>query len=202
MTSSPQELMMSDTGATPTMSLNPAFLEQRARRRRRALERRDQSDGNGPQTNSNKGSGGGGVRDGKSGSGNGIAVVEGAWEVGTEGMSSSWDDKEAWDTWGEVEVEDHADASGKGQETAKERKKHDVQGLWAALEDADTRAGGAAPLGGPGSMAPASSIPTLGGLSPQQVSSWMGTVGKKIGGEFQKSSDACVLSLPSYVAFI
>lgn len=156
--SSPQELLLMDTGATPTMSPNPKFLEQKARRRKRLEEKKSED-----------------------------ALARNALGDPWDSKRSNTDEGEddAWEAWGE------SDAKKSGKAKAVEGQRHDrisatttsrqeAGTFWLmeaatdkkATETKDKNTGG-----------------SLGGLASPQMSSWMGAMGKKLGGELQKSGN-------------
>ncbi|KAF6753696.1 hypothetical protein DFP72DRAFT_401837 [Ephemerocybe angulata] len=136
---SPQELIMSDTGASVCVSPNPAFLEQKARRRRRAQEKEAEAERE--------------------------RMEREAW--GSNGDGDALEPE--WDAWGESE--------GQTSSSPSPLSSANVNGTKKGAGDAQ-------------SSAPASSIPTFAGLASPQMSSWMGTMGKKLGGELQKGTSA------------
>jgi hypothetical protein len=147
-----------DTGATPTMSPNPKFLEQKARRRKRLEEKKSED-----------------------------ALARNALGDPWDSKRSNTDEGEddAWEAWGE------SDAKKSGKAKAVEGQRHDrisatttsrqeAGTFWLmeaatdkkATETKDKNTGG-----------------SLGGLASPQMSSWMGAMGKKLGGELQKSGN-------------
>ncbi|KAF5334767.1 hypothetical protein D9611_012957 [Ephemerocybe angulata] len=136
---SPQELIMSDTGASVCVSPNPAFLEQKARRRRRAQEKEAEAERERMERE----------RD--------------AWGANSDALEPEWD------AWGESE--------GQTSSSPSPLSSANINGTKKGAGEAS-------------SSAPASSIPTFAGLASPQMSSWMGTMGKKLGGELQKGTSA------------
>ncbi|KAJ2917934.1 hypothetical protein MD484_g2515, partial [Candolleomyces efflorescens] len=204
---SPQELMLSDTGATPTMSPNPAWLEQKARRRRRLQQQQQQQQQEEEEEQAERESKGG------------LGITPSA-KGGDETSSLS---DVSWDAWGDEE--DGCGVDGQRHDrgfasASLEKKMKKTTTLWlqdppkkravekrASLNGSVAYTGTATTAAGAGAGATsvlASSIPTFGAaaesfaglsaLASPQMSSWMGSVGKKIGGEMKKSSDALTRS--------
>ena len=159
--SSPQELLLMDTGATPTMSPNPKFLEQKARRRKRLEEKKSEG----------------------ALAGNGLGDP---WDAKRDNADDGEED--VWGAWGE------SDAKKSGKAKAIEGQRHDrVSATTTSRQDSGTFW-----LMDPAPVAvdkkstkgkDKNAADSLGGLASPQMSSWMGAMGKKLGGELQKSGN-------------
>ncbi|KAJ3536597.1 hypothetical protein NMY22_g5962 [Coprinellus aureogranulatus] len=128
--SSPQELLLMDTGATPTMSPNPRFLEQKARRRKRLEEKKSQD---------------------------------------LDSRKSSPEAEDEWEVWGDDK---------KGKE--KEGQRHDR--VSATTTSMQAHSGTFWLMDPPPKPVEKTKV-------DDDSSSWMGTMGKKLGGELQKSGN-------------
>ncbi|KAJ2936819.1 hypothetical protein H1R20_g276, partial [Candolleomyces eurysporus] len=205
---SPQELMVSDTGATPTVSPNPAWLEQKARRRRRQQQQQEEAERESQLHPPPPLQGGLGITSRPKGADETSSLSDVSWDA--------WGDEDDEGAVGTADGQRHDRGTTSGLEKKNGNWLQDPPKVRNSAKRASVN-GSATFTTGPTSAAAttstspnaatsvlASSIPTFGAaaesiaglsaLASPQVSSWMGSVGKKIGGEMKKSSDALTRS--------
>ncbi|RXW21987.1 hypothetical protein EST38_g3875 [Candolleomyces aberdarensis] len=205
---SPQELMVSDTGSTPTVSPNPAWLEQKARRRRRQQQQQEEAERESQLHQPPPLQGGLGITSRSKGADETSSLSDVSWDA--------WGDEDDEGAVGTADGQRHDRGTTSGlekkngnwlQDPPKVRnsaKRASVNGSATFTTGPTSAAATASTSPNAATSVLASSIPTFGAaaesiaglsaLASPQMSSWMGSVGKKIGGEMKKSSDALTRS--------